>query len=59
MITQRKKYKGWLLTFDNATQLWSLYTPMELENPVGYRDNETEISDLKEAKYFIDHYNDY
>lgn len=59
MITQRRKYKGWLMAFDNATLLWSLYTPSELEQPIGFREPEAEISNIDEAKKFIDNYNKY
>jgi hypothetical protein len=50
------KYKGWLIKWDDETQMYALFTPDEMEQPAGSRESEMEISMVAEAKRFIDNY---
>lgn len=53
---QKLKYKGWLIQWNEENVEWDLFTPDELINPQDMREADTSISDLDEAKYFIDKY---
>lgn len=50
------KYKRWLCEWNEAEQLYYLYTPEELEQPKGFRYSEYEAQSEKEAKEFISNY---
>jgi hypothetical protein len=40
-------------------QLYALYTPWELENPVGFREPEALLSTVEKAKAFVNGYDKY
>lgn len=46
------QYKKWLCEWNEAEQLFYLYTPDEVEQPKGLRYSETEV----QAKEFISNY---
>lgn len=50
------KYKRWLCEWNEAEQLYYLYTPDEQEQPKGFRYPEYEAQSEKEAKEFISNY---
>ncbi len=47
---------GWLAKWNTALQLYELYTPAELHQPVGFRTSEAELSTREQAISFINHY---
>ena len=51
------KYKGWLIQ-STAEGEYNIYTPDELEQPFGFRQEEATLSTVEQAKTFIDHDND-
>ena len=51
-----KKYRGWLVVWNNENQEYDLYTPTELEQPKAFRDIEYSCSTIEEAIEFIDTY---
>ena len=56
MATKKIKYKGWQIVWNEEAKEHDLFSPNELINPVGFRESDISIPDLKEAKYFIDKY---
>lgn len=50
-------YKGWFCRWNKTEQLFWLFTPSEMEQPLGFREWETEVSTAEQAKAFIDGYN--
>jgi hypothetical protein len=49
-------YKGWLIKWNKAEELYDLYTPDEMEQPSGFREVDMQLSTVEEAKVFIDNY---
>lgn len=49
-------YKGWLCEWNEDSQAFDLYTPDELEQPRGFRNEETECSTPAQCKEFINSY---
>jgi hypothetical protein len=50
------RYAGWHCKFDNADMLFHLYTPREMEQPVGVRYSEMEVHTSAQAIEFINSY---
>ena len=50
------KYKGWLCKWSEEIQGWELYTPDELQQPVGFRNVEFECYTVAQCKEFINSY---
>jgi hypothetical protein len=50
------KYKGWQIKWEETEQLFALFTPDELEQPVGSRQEEALLATIEQAKAFIDNY---
>jgi hypothetical protein len=50
------KYKNWLCEWSEEQQMFLLYTPDELEQPKGFRQEEFECETKEICKQFIDSY---
>lgn len=55
-VNKTFKYSGWLCEWNKETQLYSLYTPEELEQPKGFREPDIELSTIEFCKQHIDNY---
>ena len=56
MKKAKTNYKRWLIQWNENEQVFELFTPSELEQPVGCRYPEMEVSTMEQAKEFINNY---
>ena len=50
------RYKKWLCEWDKEQQMYLLYTPSEQEQPIGFRNVESECETKEMCKQFINSY---
>jgi hypothetical protein len=50
------RYKNWLCEWNEAEQMFLLYTPDEMEQPKGFRQEEFECETKEMCKQFINSY---
>jgi hypothetical protein len=56
MVNKTFKYKGWTCEWNNTEQAYLLYTPDEMEQPRGFRQEEFVCETKEFCKQFIDTY---